>query len=249
MPHWSDPLSAAPTSFRIRVGNEEIALPLGVTLIGRDGSCRISIFDSLISRQHARIQCDGEHAAVEDLGSLNGTRVNGVVISGPHALRDGDRIGIGSYELAVAVVDPQELDALNMPTGVQSVCPDCRMVYAAGARSCPRCGSTRVAPQPAQKRAAGLPGGRWSLDLIVEMLGRSILTGSASEAEKLMRQAAFSVSERLQTAKPISPEELRTLDEAARWLDKVQKGDSWSEWMGKVRGQMRGTVRPPPDKP
>jgi hypothetical protein len=245
--HWSDPLNAIPTAFRIRVGNEEIALSLGVTLVGRDATCRISIFDSLISRQHARIQCDGEQAAIEDLGSRNGTRVNNVTISGPHALRDGDRIGIGSCELIVAVVDPK-LNALDMPTGVQTVCPDCRNVYPASMHNCPKCGSSKPLPPSGGRRSVEPRRTRWSLGMLLEMLGRSILTGSTSEAEKLMRQASVIVSDRLTEGKPLAQDELHALDEASRWLDKAQRNNAWTEWMVKVRGQMRATVRPPPAK-
>jgi hypothetical protein len=248
MPHWSDPLNAIPTAFRIRVGNEEIALSMGVTLVGRDATCRISIFDSLISRQHARIQCDDEQAVIEDLGSRNGTRVNGVAISGPHVLRDGDRIGIGSVELVVAVVDPK-LNPADMPTGVQTVCPDCRNVYPASLHACPKCGSNKPAP-PQGKRNGEARRTRWSLGMLLEMLGRSILTESTQEAEKLMRQASVIVADRMREDKPIAADELRALEEAAKWIDKAHKNTAWQDWMGRVRGtgQKRATVRPPPPK-
>jgi pSer/pThr/pTyr-binding forkhead associated (FHA) protein len=237
------------THFRIRVGNEEIALPIGVTLIGRDATCRVTIFDSLISRRHARIQCDGQHAAIEDLGSRNGTRVNGVLIDGPHAIREGDRISIGSSELVVAVVDPEDSGIGDTPTGIINICPQCQTPFANTTLNCPRCGSTRVtAPAPAakQKRRDEASGGRWSLGMLLELLGKSILTGSASEAEKLMRQAAIIVSDHLRDARPLDPDELRALGEATAWLAKAQKSDAWQEWMASVHGQMRKTIRPPP---
>ena len=228
----SGPLIDPPSKFRIRVGNEQIALPLGVSLIGRDASaCRITIFDTLISRRHARIQCDGEQATVEDLGSRNGTRLNGVLISGPHALRDGDRIGIGSYELSLGVLDAHEGDWTDMPTGLIRLCPDCQVAYPASSGSCPSCGSTSSDAHTNHTRGDDTTRGRWSLGMLVEMLGKSMLMGRPADAEKLMRQAANVVSDDLGDGKALDPDELRALGEVAVWLDKAQKSTAWSKWI------------------
>ncbi|MDB4973850.1 MAG: Adenylate cyclase [Myxococcaceae bacterium] len=225
----SGPLTDAPTKFRIRVGSEQIALPVGVSLIGRDATCcRVTIYDTLISRKHARLQCDGEQATIEDLGSRNGTRLNTVPISGPHAVRDGDRIGIGSYELVVSVVDLRESD-WDAPTGLIRVCPDCQVPYSASAGVCPQCGSTAEG-RGGHARGDDTTRGRWSLGMLVEMLGKSMLTNRVSEAEKLMRQAVNIVSDQLRDEKQLDPDELRALGEVASWLDKSQKGTAWSKW-------------------
>lgn len=235
MSAMSGPHTDAPSKFRIRVGNEQIALPFGVSLIGRDAAaCRITIFDTLISRRHARIQCDGDKATIEDLGSRNGTRLNGVLISGPHALRDGDRIGIGTHELSVGVVDSHETEWQDMPTGLIRICPACQVAYPASAGGCPQCGSTEVDAQSNHTRGDDTTRGRWSLGMLLEMLGKSILTARAGEVDKLMREAANIVSDQLREGKPIDPDELRSLEEVARWLDKAQKGSAWSKWMSET---------------
>lgn len=238
MTTWSDPLGLAPTKFRIRVSNEEIALPVGVTLIGRDPSCRITIFDPLISRRHARVQCDGEQAVIEDLGSRNGTRVNRVLISSPHALRDGDRIGIGSYELVAAVVerDASELD--DTPTGLLCICTDCKNGYPANYACCPHCGSTRTAAPTNPTRGEDTTRGRWSLGMLIEMLGKAILTERVNEAEKLMREIAIIVGTHLRDDKPFDQEELGAIGEAAAWLAKAQKSETWPSWLASVRAQL-----------
>ncbi|MDB4988965.1 MAG: Adenylate cyclase [Myxococcaceae bacterium] len=243
----SGPLTEAATKFRIRVGNEQIALPLGVTLIGRDATCcRITIFDTLISRKHARIQCDGERATVEDLGSRNGTRLNSVSISGPHAVRDGDRIGIGSYELVVGLVDLRGSE-WDSPTGLIRICPDCQMAYSASVPVCPSCGSTAEG-QNGHLRSDDTTRGRWSLGMLLEMLGKSMLTARPAEVEKLMRQVVNIVSDQLRDEKQIDPDELRALGEVAAWLDKAQKGSGWSKWMADTTAQLtnlRRTKAPP----
>lgn len=73
-------------------------LPLyPLTTLGRDPNrCNLSFpDDERVSRLHARIEQQGNHWVVTDLGSANGTFVNGNRISTPIALQPGDRLGIG----------------------------------------------------------------------------------------------------------------------------------------------------------
>ncbi len=72
-------------------------VPLNVAdvVIGRDVECDVILGDDGVSRRHARILAEdsGEYA-VEDLGSTNGTTVNGEQVK-RQTLRDGDRISLG----------------------------------------------------------------------------------------------------------------------------------------------------------
>lgn len=96
---------------------ETVELRPGRTVIGRQPSCGIVIQDSAASRQHAAIDVGSDSVTIEDLGSRNGTRVNGQRISSPHPLATGDVIGIGALEMVfhagaagaemVAVADAQ----------------------------------------------------------------------------------------------------------------------------------------------
>ena len=63
--------------------------------IGRDTSTDLALDDDQASRRHARVSAQGELAMVEDLGSTNGTYVNGQPIEGPRAIRPGDKIRVG----------------------------------------------------------------------------------------------------------------------------------------------------------
>jgi pSer/pThr/pTyr-binding forkhead associated (FHA) protein len=63
--------------------------------IGRDESTGLALDDEQASRRHARVSAQGDLALLEDLGSTNGTYVNGQPIEGPRVLRPGDRIRVG----------------------------------------------------------------------------------------------------------------------------------------------------------
>ena len=63
-------------------------------IIGRDETCDLVIAERQVSRQHARIRHEGGRHLLEDLGSKNGTFVNGQELESPYALQDGDEIQI-----------------------------------------------------------------------------------------------------------------------------------------------------------
>ena len=69
--------------------------PRGATL-GRSRECEIVIEDANVSRQHAELRPRGGAWVISDLGSTNGTRVNGRTIHSPEVVRPGDEIEVGS---------------------------------------------------------------------------------------------------------------------------------------------------------
>lgn len=75
-------------------------------LIGRDEECDIHLPDRQVSRNHARIYWAGDHYRVEDLGSKNGTHVNGqdVLPNTSAPLQDGDELQI-ALRFKLAFVD------------------------------------------------------------------------------------------------------------------------------------------------
>jgi FHA domain len=71
--------------------------PLGEELtVGRGGGCGIVLPDDhFVSTVHARLFRRGDDVFVEDLGSRNGTFVNGETVAAPTRLRRGDRVQFG----------------------------------------------------------------------------------------------------------------------------------------------------------
>ena len=80
--------------------SQRYELEIGVddVTIGRSTDCHWVISSGAVSRRHARIKRQGGVITVEDLGSSNGTFVNGERLSGPKTLHDQDAIKFGSVE-------------------------------------------------------------------------------------------------------------------------------------------------------
>lgn len=85
----------------------EYALGEALT-VGRSDDCDITLPSGKVSRQHARFRVSDGGVTVEDLGSSNGTRLNGRGISGAQALMDGDEVRIDTFLLKVVVVSPTQ---------------------------------------------------------------------------------------------------------------------------------------------
>lgn len=76
-------------------------------LIGRVSDCDIVLYDPGVSRRHARIFSEGRRYFVEDMGSSNGTLVNGEPVR-RHALSDGDLLALGSVVFNFSAVEIED---------------------------------------------------------------------------------------------------------------------------------------------
>jgi pSer/pThr/pTyr-binding forkhead associated (FHA) protein len=74
---------------------QEHHLTAQTATIGRSVECDIVVTSKSISRENTRIHREGRHWSVEDLGSTNGTHLNGERLIAPMKLRDGDSIKVG----------------------------------------------------------------------------------------------------------------------------------------------------------
>jgi len=73
----------------------------GDTIAGRGADCDIFLGDVTVSREHARFNVEGGALRIQDLGSTNGTYVNGAWAEA-YALSAGDEVIIGKFHLVVA---------------------------------------------------------------------------------------------------------------------------------------------------
>jgi len=71
----------------------------GTITIGRLPECTVPVNDSNVSRRHCEVRMSGGVIIIVDLGSTNGTKVNGVRIQGEHPLVDGDVVSVGILDL------------------------------------------------------------------------------------------------------------------------------------------------------
>jgi len=85
-------------------GSRVVDLPEGVDVtFGRSRGSTISLEHEKVSRTHARVRRTGDVIEVEDLGSRNGTRVNGDKVEGVRRLETGDEVSIGPILAIVGV--------------------------------------------------------------------------------------------------------------------------------------------------
>ena len=89
--------------FRLLWGQREVALSEGENILGRGTDSLVWIDAQSVSRRHARVMVASGLATLEDLGSKNGTFVNGVRLGSPVALRDGDELRIGNVPMTLKV--------------------------------------------------------------------------------------------------------------------------------------------------
>jgi hypothetical protein len=97
----------------------EQTLDAGATL-GREG-CDVNLMDPEVSRRHAAIRDSGGSLAIEDLGSTNGTFVNGERITVVTVLREGDSVRLGNTVWSIrstALAAADVTAAQPVPAGV-----------------------------------------------------------------------------------------------------------------------------------
>jgi hypothetical protein len=87
-----------PEVVSLRIGGKTHAVTAPKVVIGRSRDCDIRVADLNASRRHAELRKDGDGYVIVDLGSMNGTLVNGKAV-GRERLEDGDRITLGSTEI------------------------------------------------------------------------------------------------------------------------------------------------------
>ncbi len=123
-----------PVLVEIATGREHPLRP-GETRIGREGDLQLA--DAQVSRRHARVLSEGGRLTLEDLGSTNGTKLNGEALgpNEPRALAEGDTLRFGGVEFKLsfpgeahrtASIPSRKTEALAVPPRVEV--PEAKLV-------------------------------------------------------------------------------------------------------------------------
>jgi len=146
----------------------ERAVDRDALVIGRAADCDLQLADSRVSRQHSRIfHADGV-LCVEDLGSRNGTRVNGEVIAAPRPLAHGDLLEIADSRLRVLRSGGESTSSASPPLGLETIFRDATLY---------------LPPEPAAASSAGLELRRYTERLRLINDVHRALAGSLSREE------------------------------------------------------------------
>ncbi len=100
-------LSPVETVFRVvEFGRERTFEGTAPLVIGRDRAAQLVLTDPEVSRRHARLETHDATVFVRDLGSSNGTFLNGRRLTGALELREGDTVDVGTTRLIVEKLRP-----------------------------------------------------------------------------------------------------------------------------------------------
>jgi DNA-binding winged helix-turn-helix (wHTH) protein len=114
----------APSRFRLLWPGGEASLRVGENRIGRAEDCEVSLPSSTVSRYHALVTVEGEEARLSDLGSKNGTLLNGHTLSGPARLQDDDEVQVGAVRLRFRIASTEaSTDSFQLRVKVTEVVP------------------------------------------------------------------------------------------------------------------------------
>jgi len=218
--------------FRLRFLLQEIDLRPGTTVLGRGASCHITIEDPLVSRQHARIRILDDQAMFEDLGSRNGSQINGDPVEDPRVLQDGDRVRIGTMELVFceAAHPSVETDPARRITGSMVRCAECGNPYPQEVAVCPICGSRRQLDEDTISGVIGSPEG-WSLELAVAVMDKARVLQRWDDVDRMLRRARPTVERLIAGGSRVSREHLDTIAAGASSLAAARGEAEWARWV------------------
>ncbi len=128
--------------YTLEFNGTEVELQQGETSLGRSRNCTLPLRDASASRRHAILEVEGVIARLRDLGSSNGTYVNGRKVDGAMELSDGDEMIIGETELIFRAKSPVEDVGATIRLDAQSE----KTVKVATTGAPPPVGSTRIEP-------------------------------------------------------------------------------------------------------
>jgi uncharacterized RDD family membrane protein YckC len=138
-------------SWYVTLGGRRIELAEGELVVGRGRDCDLRVRDGSVSRAHALVSVTPGRVTVQDLGSSNGTRVNGSPAREETEVLVGDQIRLGRVRLTLGRGPAGEGPLAGTDTGY--VCSRCGAPLVPGA-GCERCGAPPGGHRPLSRSEA-----------------------------------------------------------------------------------------------
>jgi pSer/pThr/pTyr-binding forkhead associated (FHA) protein len=213
------PITTVPSSppaqrlFKITVRGRDVWLSAGRYTVGRSEQCSIPVDDARASRFHAQLTVSSDSVTVEDVGSANGTFLNGTrVRSVPVMLTEGDRVLVGSSEIVVsASMQPNEPAARRPvtipPAHASTVPPSHRLLQTMG---------------NATERAD-------SLKLLGEVAERAMRAGHVEDAVRMAGPEVERVLGEIRARRSLAPSHLEWGLDHALSLAAATRAERWLE--------------------
>jgi hypothetical protein len=101
----------------------QVEVAIGETVVGRDIDCGLRFTDPAVSRRHLRLIRRSDEVFVEDLGSANGTHVNGRRVCRAVRLQHGDTLVIGTRRIVLRVIEMVSVSEDTLAIGRLAVRP------------------------------------------------------------------------------------------------------------------------------
>jgi suppressor of ftsI len=171
-------------------------------VIGREGDLRVE--DPQVSRRHAAVRPVLEGVEVEDLGSSNGTFVNGERVSGKVTLRESATLRIGQTEIEIEIEQPEATRVRPAPAPAVTVkSPIARPDEPDATRVRPR--PEAGAPVPAAPAPAGSPPARRSRKRLLALVAGGLAAAIAVAVGLILAFVVFGGESSKKTAPTIKP--------------------------------------------
>lgn len=210
--------------YRLRFHLQEIDLVGDEVIIGRGAMGQITIDDPMLSRRHVRIDLSGTAPTVEDLGSRNGTQLNGHALVDRATLSDGDRIRIGTQELVFLARESGMKNDQN--TSALRFCVGCAIPYPARSPHCPHCGAAQDDEGGGTDARDAVASG-WTFHLLSQVAARAIDQGRLIDAERMMSRGVTELEEQLAEGIEVDSAHVIDVAECSSRLGCVLRSARW----------------------
>jgi S1-C subfamily serine protease len=172
---WQLVVSGGPSAGAI------VALAEGDNVVGRDSAAALVIDDPEVSHRHASLRRTGDKVVLNDLGSTNGTKVNGVAAEANQVLAMGDRITIGPATI--------QLDQTGAPAGNLTVVRSSPVAPPLAAQGAPQGGPAAIPSQPFQpgRRTPAPAASSGRSGKLIGIVAAAVLLGGAAVAFAVTR--------------------------------------------------------------